>query len=785
MAQPTSLPRDAMNSVDRIVKHELRHLANKQVAATLKALLAGQDRATPPLQLAKKRKLSDGDSGDPNINQPRPVLVGTPTTGIHGCSGHEPLTALRGLMADQSGDRPGGEAGQIRGRGHEVMASTSLASPGAAAAAARPFHRRVDRLRVVNRTGRDTARATGSASSITSRPFNLIARISEIILLADEVAKYLEPADILNLYSVSRHFHVAINGNLTSSLKKWADARAPGSASIFPPNVDQRLCIPDPGRRVVSEFVAGGPNYVRRVPTLRWYQMVVSRHEMAEDIIAHLARAGLRTPRGTHITLLRIWFLMNVATTEKRLKLVGRKDLWSNADLVNAQVFFLKLSLHFNDPNYGPDSSELFKLFMGQRGLHPLWQMLFGHRYRTTYDLLELKVRYDVVLPAQHRSSEPVCGVARWLVGSLHLEGWGSGVRHLARPEEVVISEWARRGLRLDLYLLPLTLWGHVDHYTGRNLAPQQEELDMLRDAEYKNRSLDTTWEFKNVNCMKDRWNVLTREERTRVLRWQDLAEEHITKADNATPADYGHEEYYDSDDSDGGLMPSGPPNVDPRHDFGPDAPASLRQYTDTWEATIKAIIPRICEASVTDGDDDSDDVDDFGDDDEDAAQRRHETAGNEDVVIKIERDEAADMENAGNENAVMENTGNEVARNENAVKSSFVDTPAVRPSLSTDGFDHSEHAGDDDDDDDADDDDDDPLGPPQPQPDYYRFPRRLGSYPTQAAFDGLAQLSLSQDDSDEQDELRDTWDTDGQFCSEGVAVCPWQTLTELAILTL
>ena len=82
-------------------------------------------------------------------------------------------------------------------------------------------------------------------------------------------------------------------------------------------------------------------------------------------------------------------------------------------DLVKAEIFFVKLAMLFNDPRLGPESCELVKIVLGQPGgFQVLWEMLLGRAWRSTQELVHLKVSYDGV-PHYHPTGDedPVMGV--------------------------------------------------------------------------------------------------------------------------------------------------------------------------------------------------------------------------------------------------------------------------------------------------------------------------------------------------------------------------------------
>ncbi|KAK7966335.1 uncharacterized protein PG986_000612 [Apiospora aurea] len=384
--------------------------------------------------------------------------------------------------------------------------------------------------------------ALTTGRSRPSKRFDMLEQLSANLGLIVEVCKHLPPADLLNLYSVHRTFHEAVNRFLRSSIRTWTDYNCPEAALVYNwrSAMYRHLTIPDPaGRPLASPLTpfgfhpyrpknnvykpstssdnaylesqgidtskrkgkekmvysddntkaddqgsseGGDHEMIRLVPTLKWYAMCYKRQEAAEDILAHLARHGHRTPPGTSTSLLKLWKLLATPTNDGRraiirsearnnhnmdckcwiLKAKARLDRglavpllknlermarigalglpeavqgFTDLDLARLQCFFLKLDLRFNDPIYGPECTDLSDLMLGQRSLEPLRQLLFGERYRTIDQLIALKIRYDlgcawtVVPPAPDevlfRQNWKLMGVpfADW--GKTHLEYWG------------------------------------------------------------------------------------------------------------------------------------------------------------------------------------------------------------------------------------------------------------------------------------------------------------------------------------------------------------------------
>ncbi|KAH6640942.1 hypothetical protein F5144DRAFT_641492 [Chaetomium tenue] len=332
--------------------------------------------------------------------------------------------------------------------------------------------------------------------------FDLLASLCSCTELIVEVCKHMRPLDIVHLYSVSKSFHYTINEHMRSSIFAWASHMAPTAARIYSSPVYCRWFIPDPCRRPVTANdqemsktqpgqakvegqlpLNGNEGEIRLIPGLLWLQMTVNREIRVRDIIACLARRGHRLPEGSHQTLKKIWLIMDAATTQARMMLLNNPDFFSNEDLYIAQLFMVKLILAFNDPVFGPQSTMLMRLMLGQRGLSPLWALLRGLKYRTGAEIRQLKLRYDVGPDQLQDENLPaVNGVDIDRLGVIHFEGWGTGPDHLMRPDELIPLESARRQLDLDVCVEEMMIYGHVDFNTGNSLVPSLEEMYMSDD---------------------------------------------------------------------------------------------------------------------------------------------------------------------------------------------------------------------------------------------------------------------------------------------------------------
>ncbi|KAK4680245.1 hypothetical protein QC764_211380 [Podospora pseudoanserina] len=372
-----------------------------------------------------------------------------------------------------------------------------------------------------------------------------------------EVCKHLRPKDLVNLHALHRGFHNTLNHNMRKFVFAWSRHMAPVASRIYSSPVyahwfipdplgrkctrsDHEISLPRPGQACLGEddmHVNCDGSKTRLVPGLLWLQHVVQREVRVRDVLAVLARHGHRTLPETDATLQKIWLVLECPTNRMRLTLFCNESFLTDDDLYRFQLFFVKLVLLFNDPVFGPGSTVLARLFMGQRGLSPLWKFLRRKGYTTEAGIHQLKLRYDV--PPKNReiwSGEPVMGVQIYDMGVGQFEGWErGGTEILMRPEELVVMEGGRRGLGAMCgweCLFGMMTYGHVDYETGDNLVPSLEEMYMSDEDEEEKTGLErvaglheneiVNGECGNVPFERGMWQP----KHARKVRWKELTDE-------------------------------------------------------------------------------------------------------------------------------------------------------------------------------------------------------------------------------------------------------------------
>lgn len=316
---------------------------------------------------------------------------------------------------------------------------------------------------------------TASASN-GPRKHDFFGLLAQYIELNFELATHLGSKEFVALYSISKDFHTAINGHLTHVIKRCALKRAPESARIFDWRLFMRLSRKDPvGRTVIN---LDGVEEVRSTPSLKWLQMVYHRERTVRDILAMMARSGIRTPNGMSNTVKKIWLTMDIATSLRRAQLMHNESFWTDNDIYLAQMFFIKVDMYCNNPVSGPGDDGTRKLMLGQRGLTPLLRLMKREILTSRLEVLQWAIRYCYHMRPQLETFS-LLGIPPYEVGVGHREGWGRGRIHLYRPDELIMREAARRNLELDKELNNMMLWGYVNPVTRENIKPSDEEMYM------------------------------------------------------------------------------------------------------------------------------------------------------------------------------------------------------------------------------------------------------------------------------------------------------------------
>lgn len=274
---------------------------------------------------------------------------------------------------------------------------------------------------------------------------------------------YLSIPCLIDLYSISKHFHALYNRHHTafilSSMRTWS----PNADQIYPWRCYKSLCVKDPLHKQKSQYQNASSTSklkeqhqdLRDVPSLSWLQMVIWRQGVCKDIVIQLAVKGLRCPAGTLDTLKRLWFLMDLPLNAHRIACIRSSTYFTNTHLAHAQAFVLKLDMAFTEPagqlsppappgatatqarfaNAGFVGCSLRELLLAERHLSSLWRVLRGRSWDATtpgtntpmtrLDVLRLWLRHKYHHPPnipEDVRQLPILDIPWWELGTAGLE---------------------------------------------------------------------------------------------------------------------------------------------------------------------------------------------------------------------------------------------------------------------------------------------------------------------------------------------------------------------------
>ncbi|KAL9593365.1 MAG: hypothetical protein Q9219_007585 [cf. Caloplaca sp. 3 TL-2023] len=318
-----------------------------------------------------------------------------------------------------------------------------------------------------------------------SEEFSIFNAFLQYTELTFEMIKYLDPSDLLTLYSVSRDFHALADTRFTTMILSQSDIKAPESSRIFPFRCYRSLCIRDPMQRPNT---AKKDLEVRYVPGFKWLHMVLFRERMVDDIVACLEQESLMLPQATTITIKRIWFTMDLPTNNLRGKLIRNRSYWTDQELYLATLFIMKLDMLFTCPVIGEGDLGLRKMLLGQRSLATLARVMKRDQMRDQYEMLKMILLWDYVpTPQQRQFDQPIMGVKVEDMGKLRWEGWGAnpGVPFW-QVDSLVTIESVRRGLDMPAHYLDMVFYGFVDMASGLDIwtATQKKRMQAARKKE-------------------------------------------------------------------------------------------------------------------------------------------------------------------------------------------------------------------------------------------------------------------------------------------------------------
>jgi hypothetical protein len=300
--------------------------------------------------------------------------------------------------------------------------------------------------------------------NVPGQRFNIYKALLRHPNLFFQFALRLPPTSLVDLYAIDKEFHFRFNKYSVSIIHEHANYHAPLAAYIFSWIMFPDLCISDPMARPMD----GRPHLARDIPSLRWTKMVVHRELIVSNILTLLALEGLRVPRDVHTVLMKLWLLLDMTTMALRVAFLSDRKVWTNQDIILFHLFLVKLDMRFSDPVVGNGACALSHMFLTQKSLTMLHDVLTG-KFELDYDeVTDIMIRtyeqQDLDLDTHTwLDNEDDNGVPEQEWGLMCKEGFHVNGNRLEPAVDMIIMEGIERGLHPEQYLLDFVTYGFVE----------------------------------------------------------------------------------------------------------------------------------------------------------------------------------------------------------------------------------------------------------------------------------------------------------------------------------
>ena len=211
--------------------------------------------------------------------------------------------------------------------------------------------------------------------------------------------------------------------------------------------------------------------------------MIFFREKVVYEIMTIMAEDGVPLPSRCALALKRMWFILDIPDNARRIGFIHSNMLVPDLDLYFMMCLFVKLDMRFNEPCAQNVYHGFRKMITSQRSLSFLLRVLKRNQLENQYEVMNCWIRTRYV-PAEDEVGMNMFGVKGDEVGKGRDEDWGKkttqqlgrAVQVLLRPEQLVMREAVRRGLRFQKHFLRSLLYGYIrpdtlDNYVPRDLG--------------------------------------------------------------------------------------------------------------------------------------------------------------------------------------------------------------------------------------------------------------------------------------------------------------------------
>jgi hypothetical protein len=185
-----------------------------------------------------------------------------------------------------------------------------------------------------------------TSPKLLSRTFDFLEALSYHADEALLIAEYLDPDDIVNLYSISKHYRNTVTNDVKRLSSLLIKNHSRFAAKAFP--------APGGGLSITMvrrPFPTANPSIPGNIymPNFRYINMVVYRHRICESVLRKLYAQDVHFPDYMLCVMQKMWFTMNFPLNSHRRTVLGDKSYWTDGDLRHALLFMAKLDGYFSD----------------------------------------------------------------------------------------------------------------------------------------------------------------------------------------------------------------------------------------------------------------------------------------------------------------------------------------------------------------------------------------------------------------------------------------------------
>ncbi|KAL4886241.1 hypothetical protein BJY04DRAFT_213772 [Aspergillus karnatakaensis] len=299
------------------------------------------------------------------------------------------------------------------------------------------------------------------------------------------ITEHLCPHALISLWRTSRTLRTSMIQHLPRIIKLQTTHRYHLTSTLFPWRcysklwfrrfADQTDIHVDRYRSLGKSFpITPDSKIIAYTASLRWLQMLQHRTDTINSILVVLKSSNMGFPARFKASILKIWFLMDIPDSTRRMWTIQNPNLWTDLDIFMASFFVVRIDMFTKHYCGTTGSGTNRKLIFAQPSLTFCLHVLARHipTNETSYKAALTRWRY-LPSPVDFAIGVPLFGVPLDQAGSLQFEGYGQANKNgniaarLIRPDELVLRELVRRGLDVNVMYQRIFMYAAAAEFRG------------------------------------------------------------------------------------------------------------------------------------------------------------------------------------------------------------------------------------------------------------------------------------------------------------------------------